>query len=103
MREEAAADVSRAVAARRGAGHPVRLPRLPGELRSVSVAVSVAVLLPLGRQRAARRAAVRRVLPRHVTLSVTARDRTPGGGRVIGPERSTTTSTGSPLQGTHGL
>lgn len=72
--QEAPADVSRAVAARRRAAHSVRLAGLPDELR----AVDVVVLLPLRRQGAARRAAVGGVLPRHVTLSVTARHRTPG-------------------------
>lgn len=47
--QEAAADVSGAVAAWRRTRHPVRLPGLPDELR----AVHVAVFLPLGRQGAA--------------------------------------------------
>ena len=45
MGQEAAADVTRAVAARGRARHAVCLPRLPGKLG----AVDVAVLLPLGR------------------------------------------------------
>jgi len=72
--QEAPADVTRAVAAGRRAAHAVRLAGLPDELR----AVHVAVLLPLGRQGAARRAAVGGVLPRHVTLAVAAGHRTPG-------------------------
>lgn len=44
MCQEAAADVTRAVTARRGAGHALCLARLPRELD----AIQVAVLLPLG-------------------------------------------------------
>lgn len=44
MCQEAPADVTRAVAAWSGAGHALRLARLPRELD----AVQVAVLLPLG-------------------------------------------------------
>lgn len=73
--EEAAADVPRAVAARRGAGHALRLDRLPGELG----AVEVAVLLPLGRQRTPGRAAVRGVLAGDVALAITPGHRAPGG------------------------
>ena len=73
--EEAAADVPRAVAAGRGAGHALRLDRLPGELG----AVEVAVLLPLGRQRTPGRAAVRGVLAGDVALAITPGHRAPGG------------------------
>lgn len=73
MCQEAPADVTRAVAAWGGAGHALRLARLPRELD----AVQVAVLLPLGSQRAARRASVGHVLARHVSLTVAAGDRTP--------------------------
>lgn len=44
MCQEAATDVTRAVTARRGAGHALCLARLPRELD----AIQVAVLLPLG-------------------------------------------------------
>lgn len=73
MSQEAPADMSRAVAARRRARHAICLARFPDKLR----AVDVAVLLPLGRQGAARRTAVGGVLPCHMTLSVAARDWTP--------------------------
>lgn len=72
--EEAAADVPGSVAPGRGAGHALRLDRLPGELG----AVEVAVLLPLGRQGAPGRAAVGRVLAGDVALAVTPGDRAPG-------------------------
>lgn len=49
MGQEAAADMSRAVAARGRAAHAVRLAGFPHKLR----AVDVAVLLPLCRQGAA--------------------------------------------------
>lgn len=73
MGQEAPTDVSRAVAAWGRAAHAIRLAGLPDKLR----AVDVAVLLPLRRQGAAGRAAVGGVLPRHVTLSITAWHRTP--------------------------
>lgn len=73
MSQEAPADVSWAVAARGGTRHPVCLSRFPDELR----AVDITVLLPLRRQGAAWRAAVGGVLPRHMTLSITAWHRTP--------------------------
>lgn len=44
MCQEAAADVTRAIASRSGAGHALRLARLPRELN----AVKVTVLLSLG-------------------------------------------------------
>lgn len=77
MRQEASADVTRAVAARRRAGHALRLPGLPRELN----AIQVSVLLPLGCDGASGRASVGRVLPCHMTLTVTSRDRTPEGGK----------------------
>lgn len=76
--EEAAADVSRAVASGRGTRHALRLDRLPGELG----AIEVPVLLSLGRQGAPGRAAVGRVLPGDVALAVTPRDGTSGGRRM---------------------
>lgn len=97
MGQEAAADVARAVAARGRTRHPVRLAGLPDELRPVDVAV----LLPLGRQGAARGAAVGGVLPGHVTLSVTARHRTPGAQRcereevLLGQDKHHSTRVGS--------
>lgn len=75
MCQEAAADVTRAVTARRGAGHALCLARLPRELD----AIQVAVLLPLGCYGASWRASVGRVLPCHMSLTIAARDRTPGG------------------------
>lgn len=70
VREEAAADVPGPVAPGRGARHALCLDRLPGELG----AVEVAVLLPLGRQGAPRRAAVGRILAGDVALAVTPGD-----------------------------
>lgn len=79
MRQEASADVTRAVAAWRRAGHALRLPGLPRELN----AVQVSVLLPLGCDGASGRASVGCILPRHVTLTITSRDRTPERGKKI--------------------
>lgn len=73
MCQEAAADVARAVASRRGAGHALRLAGLPRELN----AVEVTVLLPLGCYGAPRSASVGHVLPGHMTLAVTPWNRTP--------------------------
>lgn len=74
MREEAAADVPRPVASRRGTRHALRLDRLPGELG----AIEVPVLLPLGCQGAAGCAAVGGVLPGYVALAVTPGNRASG-------------------------
>lgn len=62
-----------AVAAWSGTGHAVCLPSLPCEL----CAIHVAVFLPLGSQRTTWCAAMRCILPCHVTLSITTRYRTP--------------------------
>lgn len=75
MCQEAAADVTRAVTARRGAGHALCLARLPRKLD----AIQVAVLLPLCCYGASWRTSVGRVLPCHMSLTIAARDRTPGG------------------------
>lgn len=77
VREEAAADVPGTVTPGRGAGHALRLDRLPGELG----AIEVPVLLPLGRQGAAGGTAVGGVLPGDVALAVTPRDGAPEGRR----------------------
>ena len=74
MCQEAPTDMSRSIAARGWARHAICLSGLPGKLG----AVNVAVLLPFGRQGAACRTAVGRILPRHMTLSVAAWDGTPG-------------------------
>lgn len=75
VREEAAADVPGTVAPGRGAGHALRLDRLPGELG----AIEVPVLLPLGCQGAAGGTAVGGILPGDVALAVTPRDGAPEG------------------------
>lgn len=75
MGQEAATDVSRAIAAWGRAAHAVRLSRFPDELW----AVDIAVFLPLCCQGTAWRAAVGGVLPRNVTLSITTWHGTPEG------------------------
>lgn len=71
--EEAAVGVSRAVAARRGAGGTLGLEGLPGEGRTVEEPL----LLAAGSQRAAVGAAVGGVLPTDVAQAVAARNWTP--------------------------
>ena len=78
MRQEAAADVHRAVAPRRGTNHDLFVDRLPGELG----AIEVPVLLPLGRQGTPGRTAVGGVLPCYVALAVTPGDGAPGADRA---------------------
>lgn len=75
MCQEAAANVTRAVAAGGGAGHALRLAGLPRELN----AVKVTVLLPLGCDGASRSTSVGHILPRHVALTITAWNWTPEG------------------------
>ena len=75
--EEAPVGVSRAVAARRGAGGALGLEGLPVEGGPVQDAL---LLAPRG-QRAAVGAAVRGVLPADVAKAVTAWHRAPAGGR----------------------
>lgn len=86
MGEKAATDVARAVAPWGGAGHAVCLARLPRERRSVHITV----FLTFGGQRAAGCAAVRCVLPCHVTLAVAAWHWTPKDIGHSGRERAHT-------------
>lgn len=74
MCQEAAADVTWAVTTRCGAGHALCLARLPRELD----AIQVAVLLSLGCYGASWCASVGCVLPCHMSLTIAARDWTPG-------------------------
>lgn len=71
--EEASADVARAVTPGCGAGHAISLSRLPRKQRPVHETI----LLTFCSQWAARRTAMRRVLPSHMTLTVTSRHGTP--------------------------